>query len=407
MKVSMEKKTPARSRPMATGSNAFSSIRSTASYSSDVSDTYRGAAQASHGAYSSLGGASEDSPRGFPDSGAPPSSKHPGGFHPPGPARQGSASFRAGHPQQSSYRRRIGRPGVSAASTSEPGAPDGRPRTEANQRWPGYPLSELKTAGYNAVQLQQVGHTAADLKTAGFNPSELKAAGFGAADLRAARFRAAELKAVGFGVLELREAKFRAVDLKNAGFSVSELKEVDHTAAEMKAAGYSAKELKAAKYKASELRKAGFTLLQLKEAHFGASDLRQAGYPAADPIAVGYSFGDLKAGGYSPAELLRAAGYTAAELTTLRYTVYDLIAGGFPYIELRPLGYRLDELTEAGYKPTEQDLLEERDNIQVKVDLPLEITLVPGILRRERIATVKLQLTVERKPDVDFILFEA
>ena len=391
-------------RPMATGSNAFSSMTS---YSSDVSE-HHFCAQSSHGAYSSFGGMSGDSPRAQADASGKRAGSHRHGSRfksPPSGSQHGSQRAAAGMSSSSSYRR--GRRPGAAAIDSEDGLHDSRPRTEANQRWPGYPLMELKGKGYNAVQLRTVGHNAADLKMAGYLPEELKAAGFSAHELRAARFRAVELKAVGFGATDLREAKFRAVDLKNAGFSVLELKEVDHTAAEMKSAGYSALELKAARYKASELRDAGYTLLQLKEARFKAADLRDAGYPASEPITVGYSFADLKAGGYPAAELLRAAGYSASELTTLRYTINELIEGGYRSKELRPLGYHLDELISIGYRPTQEDISEELDHIKVHAGLSLAVEEVPGFLRKTRLVTVKLQLSVFRKPESKFMPYAA
>jgi len=271
-------------------------------------------------------------------------------------------------------------------------------RHEASLRWPGYPLSELKGAGYNAVQLRAVGHTAADLRTGGFLLEELKAAGFVAHELKQARFRAAELKASGFHAKDLREAKFRAADLKSAGFSVLELKEVHHTAAEMKHAGYSALELKAARYKAAELRDAGYTLMDLKRAGFKAGDLREARYPASEPILAGYSFAELKAGGYPATELLRAAGYSAAELMTLRYTLHDLIEGGFGADDLVPLGISLEQMQQIGYQPSDDDLREHTQKVEVRCGLAVESITQGGFMSLSKVATVKLTFTLEDIP---------
>lgn len=305
--------------------------------------------------------------------------------------------------------------GMSTALVTTTGARGGKQasesmaqiRHEASQRWPGYPLHELKGAGYNAVQLRTVGHNAADLKTAGFLLEELKAAGFTAHELKQARFRAVELKGVGFHALDLREAKFRAVDLKAAGFSVLQLKEVSHSASEMKAAGYSASDLKAAKYKAGELRDAGYSLIELKQANFKADELRAAGYPAGEPIMVGYTFADLKLGGYPATELLKAAGYSAAELMTLRYTIADLVEGGFGADDLVPLGVPLEEMKLVGYKPSEEDVREHTQKVEVRCGLTLRSETSGGFLGRGGtvLTTVRLNLRLEdipmSEPDLD------
>ena len=276
------------------------------------------------------------------------------------------AALAAARGASPSYRGGSGKPRQRASATGDLLA---ETRAAASQRWPGFPLSELKSAGYNAVQLRAVGHSPSDLRLAGFLPGELKAAGFTAYELKLAKFRASELKAVGFHAVALREAKFRAVELKNAGFSVSELKELDTSAVEMKAAGYSAAELKAAKYRAAELRDAGFTATQLRKAHFKAADLKEAGYPATGAISVGYTFAELKAGGYAASELLRAAGYSASELKTLRYSLKDLVQGGFAGTELMAIGHDLDELRECGYLPTEDDMQSQVDKLRVHASL--------------------------------------
>lgn len=270
-------------------------------------------------------------------------------------------------------------------------------RHEASQRWPGFPLSELKGAGYNAVQLRAVGHTAADLKLGGFGLDELKAAGFTAEELKKARFRAVELKVAGFHAGELREAKFRALDLKTAGFSVAQLKEVNHSASEMKTAGYSAGELKAAKYKAAELREAGYTLTELKAARFKAADLREAGYPAAEPIMVGYTFAELKAGGFPATELLKAAGYSAAELMALHYSLQEILAGGFTADDLVPLGKSLLDLQEVGYKPNAGDLQEYTQKVEVAA--ALDVVGEGGFMGMSRKKfSVKLNLSLRDIP---------
>lgn len=133
---------------------------------------------------------------------------------------------------------------------------DGSTVNPGSDRWPGFPLHELRPQGYNPVQLRQVGHSAMDLREAGYTAAELKAAGFTVIELKSARFRATELRSIGFKAMDLREARFRAVDLKTAGFGVVELKEVDFSAEEMKDAGFTATELRAAKYTAANVRHA-------------------------------------------------------------------------------------------------------------------------------------------------------
>ena len=280
---------------------------------------------------------------------------------------------------------------------------------EASQRWPGFPLSELKGAGYHATQLRAVQHTAADLKSAGFTLDELKAAGFSAEDLKNAHFRAVELKSVGFSAQLLKEAGFKAVDLKNAGFRPQQLKDVGYTAGKLKSAGFTAADLKEARYKAADLREAGYSVMELKQAGFTARDLREAGYPAGEPITVGFSFAELKAGGYPTTELLRAAGYSAAELMTLRYTLADLIQGGFGADDLVPLGVPLAELTLVGYQPKAADLDAYSLKVEVKCKLTTTTTEGTGRFFSSKLTTVKLNLSLAQipseEPDLERILF--
>ena len=140
-----------------------------------------------------------------------------------------------------SQQRQQGGAATVAAKASDRGK--GETTRGGSDRWPGYPLHELRGHGYSPVQLRFVGHSAADLKAGGYDVTELKAAGFNAHELKAAKFRAADLRAVGFHAKDLRAARFRPVDLRNAGFTVQELREVDLSAAEMKSAGYTLEEM--------------------------------------------------------------------------------------------------------------------------------------------------------------------
>ena len=83
-------------------------------------------------------------------------------------------------------------------------------RHPGNDRWPGYPLHELRAHGYNPVQLRFVGHNARDLRSAGFPIVELKAAGFNAVELKAAKYRASELRAIGFQAKECVQNRLHA-----------------------------------------------------------------------------------------------------------------------------------------------------------------------------------------------------
>ena len=191
-------------------------------------------------------------------------------------------ALRSPLPSSSARRERVSREGPATDRSGTFQRPPG------SDRWPGYPLHELRAHGYHPVQLRLVGHNASDLKAGGYSAQELKAAGFNAHELKAAKFRASELRSIGFHARDLHEARFRAVELKQAGFSVQELKEVNHTAAEMKAAGYTASELKAAKYRAAELKEAGFTLRQLKQANFKAIRLENQSTPKVNRVTPGF-----------------------------------------------------------------------------------------------------------------------
>ena len=92
---------------------------------------------------------------------------------------------------------------------------------------------------------------------------------------------------------------------------------------------------------------------------------------------------------------------------TLRYTINELIEGGFRSKELRPLGYHLDELISIGYQATQEDVSEELDHIKVQAGLSLSIDEMPGFLRKTKVVTVKLQLSVFRKPESTFMPYAA
>jgi hypothetical protein len=84
-------------------------------------------------------------------------------------------------------------------------------------------INTLITAGYNLLQLNNVGLTKNDFNSMGYTTIDLKNAGFTATDLKNAGFTATDLKKTGFSAYNLKMTGFSILELKIAGYTEYEL----------------------------------------------------------------------------------------------------------------------------------------------------------------------------------------
>jgi ribosomal protein L13E len=189
--------------------------------------------------------------------------------------------------------------------------------------------TEMRQAGYTAIQLNSVGYTATELKTAGYTIAELKTAGY-VIGMREAQYTIAEMKEVGYIATEMKEAGYTAIEMRQAEYTIAELKTAGYTATEMRQAGYTIDEMKEAGYTATEMKEAGYTATEMKAAEYTITELKTAGYvigmreaqyTATEMRQVGYTATEMKAAGYTATQV-KAAGYTASEMHKINVLFY-------------------------------------------------------------------------------------
>ena len=139
----------------------------------------------------------------------------------------------------------------------------------------GFPIRELKDAGYSLAELKEAGCTFRELKDTGYSAFQLKEAGCTLRELKEV-FTMSELKDAGYLASQLKEAGCTLRELMGI-FTLRRLKVVGYTLAEFKETGCTLRELKDAGYSAFQLKEAGCTFEELKDV-FTLSELKDAGY---------------------------------------------------------------------------------------------------------------------------------
>ena len=93
-------------------------------------------------------------------------------------------------------------------------------------------MSRLRKKGVTALQLKEAGFSASNLRLE-FTLSELKEAGYSALELKESGCNALELKQEGYSALELKKAGFFAYQLQEIGYSDLELEEAGYSMSEI------------------------------------------------------------------------------------------------------------------------------------------------------------------------------
>jgi len=206
---------------------------------------------------------------------------------------------------QASY---IGQPEqiIESAQGIETAAPGCDPKELERARLAGVQVDELRCKGCTTAQLKSAGYAAGELYQIGLQAKELKAGGYTPSELKESGYTAKEVNEAGFSVDELKDAGYSAAALRNANYSAKDLKDVGFTAGELKAAGFSADQLKMAGFSPADLKATGITAAELAKAGFNNIDLNEAGYKPADLVAAGLSDADLLQVGVSGAQIKTA-----------------------------------------------------------------------------------------------------
>jgi serine/threonine protein kinase len=222
----------------------------------------------------------------------------------------------------------------------------------------GFTASHFKNLDKTVREMLEYGWPVLDLKNAGFNLQSLLAGGCSAADLKASFFTALELKnhgcnvqqlkTAGYSPRELREASFDIALILTAGYSLFEMKTSGFTSFELKAAGHSAQELKLVGFSLGELKFAGFNFADLAQAQFEAHAMRIAGHTAVELQQAGYSAEQLCRGGFHAVDLINI-GCDARCLIAAGYSIAQLRRAGITYEQLEGAGCHAEQLSEGGY----------------------------------------------------------
>ena len=198
---------------------------------------------------------------------------------------------------------------------------------------PVYTLSELKEAGFTALELKNQQYTLQELVDVGFIVVELRIAQYTAVELKATGFTIQELIDGGFEIEALKDADYEIGDLISH-YSGSELKQMGYTLTDFTlSASYTVVELKAFGFLPAEFNADGYTVLELSGT-FTISQLRiSGGYTATQMFDSNVTATDAKNGGY-----------TLNDLKSSPYSINDIKTAGFTAGEMREAGYVLSEL---------------------------------------------------------------
>tara|TARA_B100000035_G_scaffold23938_1_gene18831 strand:+ start:123 stop:19874 length:19752 start_codon:yes stop_codon:yes gene_type:complete len=247
---------------------------------------------------------------------------------------------------------------------------------------PVYTLSELKEAGFTALELKNQQYTLQELIDVGFIVVELRIAQYTAVELKATGFTIQELIDGGFEIEALKDADFELGDLityytgpelkqmgytltdftLSASYTVVELKAFGFLPSEFNADGYTVLELSGS-FTISQLRiSGGYTATQMFDSNVTATDAKNGGYTLNNLKSSPYSINDIKTAGFTAGEMREAGyvlselisvGYTAAELKSASYTAVEFKAEGFTAAQLRAVDYNVQQLDNANYTSTE------------------------------------------------------
>jgi len=219
-------------------------------------------------------------------------------------------------------------------------------------------VAGLKSIGYSAKELLDVGFTAESLK-GHFNLWQLRQAGCIKEELMFAQYTTTELDACNPKVVsqacsawELMEAHHSHAELKEGGFTTVQLKEAGATLQDLVKANYSVKELRDASYPLRELLNPGYGLppRQFSEALYTIPELRDAGMTLQSMNLAGFGrLNIISEGGFdipslknsefaATAKELKDAGVPMDKITGVKYSLTELEASGLTVCGYRALG---------------------------------------------------------------------
>jgi serine/threonine protein kinase len=212
----------------------------------------------------------------------------------------------------------------------------------------GKPVREVMAHGWPILDLKNAGFTAQALLAGGCSAAEMKKSFFTALEMKSCGCNVQQLKAAGFSLGEVKSACFETALILSAGYSLSEMRTSGFAASDLKAAGCNAQELKLAGFSVNELQSAGFDFATLGHAQFEARALKIAGFTALQLQQSGYSVQQLYSGGYDVIELV-AIGHGIKSLLSAGYNTAQLRRAGFNYNQLKDAGCKEDQLEIGGF----------------------------------------------------------
>jgi hypothetical protein len=118
----------------------------------------------------------------------------------------------------------------------------------------------LKSAGFNALQVRDTVPSFESLKLIGYTTLELKEAGYSAKEVKDGGYSAQEVKDGGYSIKEIHDGGYSAKEVKDVGYSIKEIHDGGYSAQEVKDVGYSAQEVKDGGYSIKEIYDCGYYL---------------------------------------------------------------------------------------------------------------------------------------------------